>query len=162
LGQHRVVGVVHLDELVALVRERRARLLEIAVDRFLAVVDLAGGDQLVAWVLERAHGDVELVAILRLHVLANDLLADVFEGHAATLSVATPGRQSTGHSAPVRRACRTRSVSGGLRPTLRSVTLAWRRMPSGSMRNVPRSAAPSSPRTPNARLSACDGSASTG
>ena len=51
-----------------------------------AVVHLAGGDQLVARVLERRERAVELVHVLRFHVLAHDAFpvlakgTDVFVG----------------------------------------------------------------------------------
>ena len=53
LDDHRVVGVVQRDELVALVGERAAALGEVGAHRLLAVVDVAGRDELVARVPER-------------------------------------------------------------------------------------------------------------
>ena len=79
LGDHRVVRVVHGDQLVALVRERRARLLEVAHHLVGPVVHLAGGDDLVAGVSERPERHVEFMTVLGLHVLAHDGLAAVPE-----------------------------------------------------------------------------------
>src|SRR5882762_11517879 len=70
------------SDLVALIGERRAALVEVAGDRLLAVVDVARRDDLVARVAERLHRHVELVAVLGLHVLAHDLLAGLSEAHA--------------------------------------------------------------------------------
>jgi hypothetical protein len=86
LGDHRVVGVVQRDQLVALVGERGARLVEVALDRLGAVVDLAGRDDLVARVVEGRQRDVELVPVLGLHVLAHQLLSGLAQGHRPTLS----------------------------------------------------------------------------
>ena len=66
--------------------------------------------------------------------------------------VASPGAQSTGQSAPVRNARKTRSTSSTLRPTSCSVTLMCNSTPFGSMMNVPRCVAPSSSSTPKERL----------
>jgi hypothetical protein len=70
-----IVGVMERDQLVALVGERRARLLEIARDRHLAVMHVARRDDLVARMVKRAHRGVEVVPVLRLHVLAHGRLA---------------------------------------------------------------------------------------
>jgi len=67
-----VVGVVHGDQRVALVGERAARLLEVARDSIRAVVDVAGRHDLVARMAERGERGREVVAVLRLHVLAHD------------------------------------------------------------------------------------------
>ena len=75
LDDHRVIGVVQRDQLVALVGERRARLLEVARHLALPVVYVAGGDDLVARVVERAHRGVEVEPVLGLHVLAHRRLA---------------------------------------------------------------------------------------
>src|SRR5439155_13127012 len=64
LDDHGAVRVMHPDQLVALVRERRARLGEVARDLVLAVVDVAGRDDLVARVAERGHRHIELVPVL--------------------------------------------------------------------------------------------------
>ena len=72
--------MVKLDQLVALVGEGGAGLLEVASDLGLAVVDVARRDQLVARMLEGRHRRVELVAVLRLHVLDDELLASVAQG----------------------------------------------------------------------------------
>jgi len=62
-----------------------------------------------------------------------------------------PGRHPTGVNFPVMSADRSRRISSTLLPTVRSCTLYARTSPSGSMRNVPRSAAPTfSSRTPYA------------
>ena len=66
---------MQLEQFVSLIRERGAALLEVGHDRFRAIVDLAGPDQLVAGVIEGLQRDVELVAVLGLHVLAHDVLA---------------------------------------------------------------------------------------
>src|SRR4029453_8623384 len=53
--------------------------------------DVAGRDELVARVLERRGGGVEVEYVLRLHVLAHDGLspcANVGAGHARTLTLA--------------------------------------------------------------------------
>ena len=80
LHDHRVVGVVERDQLVALVGERGPSLLEVAVDLGLPVEHVARGDQLVARVVERLHRDVELVPVLGLHVLDDELLPLAREG----------------------------------------------------------------------------------
>src|SRR3712207_7237863 len=46
------VGVVKLERLVRLIGERGARLVEVRANLGLAVVDVAGGDQLVAGMVE--------------------------------------------------------------------------------------------------------------
>ena len=74
LDQHGVVGVVERDQLVALVREGPAALLEVPRHLLGPVVDVAGGDQLVAGVVEGLEGRVELVPVLRVHVLPDDRL----------------------------------------------------------------------------------------
>jgi hypothetical protein len=75
LDDHRIVRVVHRDQVVALVRERGPGLLEVARDLTRAVVDVAGADQLVARMVERRERCVELVPVLGLHVLDDELLA---------------------------------------------------------------------------------------
>src|SRR5689334_19918083 len=55
LDDHRVVGVVEGDQLVALVGKRGARLGEVPTDLLLAVVDVARRDDLVARVPERLN-----------------------------------------------------------------------------------------------------------
>jgi hypothetical protein len=75
LGQHRVLGVVEPDQLVALVGECGARLLEVARHLLGAVVHVAVRDDLVTRVVERPHRHVELVPVLGLHVLTDDGLA---------------------------------------------------------------------------------------
>src|SRR4029077_20001953 len=75
LDHHAFVCVMESAQLVALVREGTPALLEIARDLLRPVIDVAGGDQLVAGVLEGVEGRVELVAVLRVHVLPDDLLA---------------------------------------------------------------------------------------
>ena len=72
---HRLVGVMEGDQLVALVGERGARLLEVARHLVGAVEDVARADQLVARVVEGRERGVELVPVLGLHVLDNELLA---------------------------------------------------------------------------------------
>ena len=92
LDDHRVVGVVEGEQLVALVGERGARLLEVSGHRLAAVVDVARADQLVARVVEGLDRRLVLVPILRLHVLDHELLALatqlLADGHAPTLSAA--------------------------------------------------------------------------
>ena len=77
LDDHGVVGVVELDQAVALIGERAARLLEVRADGLLAVIYIAGRDDLVARVLEGGEGDIELVPVLGLHVLADGPLASL-------------------------------------------------------------------------------------
>jgi hypothetical protein len=78
--------VVQRDQLVALVRKRRARVLEVAHHLLGPVVHLAGGDDLVPRVAERPERHVELVTVLGLHVLAHDGLTALPERrHAPTL-----------------------------------------------------------------------------
>ena len=67
---HGVIGMMEREQLVALVGEGGAGLLEVARDLLGAVVDVAGGDQLVARVVEGVEGGIELVPVLRVHVLA--------------------------------------------------------------------------------------------
>src|SRR3954447_19915337 len=87
LGDHRVVGVVQRDQLVALVGERGARLGEVPRDLVGAVVHVAGRHDLVARVVEGREGHVELVPVLGLHVLAHGALAGVAEAHRAATGV---------------------------------------------------------------------------
>ena len=75
LDQHRVVGVMQGQQLVALVGESGAGVLEVLHDLLGSVVDLAGGDQLVPRVVKGVERVVELVAVLGVHVLAHDRLA---------------------------------------------------------------------------------------
>jgi hypothetical protein len=75
LDDHRIVRVVHRDQLVALIRERSPGVLEVARDLTRAVVDVARADQLVARMVERRKRRVELVPILGLHVLGDERLA---------------------------------------------------------------------------------------
>ena len=75
LHDHRVLGMVQRDQLVALVWKRGAALVEVAQHLLLPVVYVAGGDQLVARMLERRHRRVEVVPVLRLHVLAHERFA---------------------------------------------------------------------------------------
>src|SRR5258708_14180090 len=70
-----VVGVIHRDELVALVRESAAALGKVPADLRFAVEDVARGDELVARMRERPDGGVEVLAVLRVHVLEHDGLA---------------------------------------------------------------------------------------
>ena len=77
LDDHGVVGVVEDGVLVALIGKRGACGAEVLGDLLGAVVYFAGGDDLVARVVERPHRDVELVPVLRLHVLADDGLPAV-------------------------------------------------------------------------------------
>ena len=64
-----------MAELVSLVRECRAGLLEVAHHLVGTVVHVARGDDLVARVIEGAERHVELMTVLGLHVLAHDGLA---------------------------------------------------------------------------------------
>src|SRR5262245_64609450 len=75
LDHDRVVGVVDRLDDVPLVGEGGARGRVVAADGLLAVVDLARGDQLVARTGERPKRRLEVVAVLRLHVLPDDRLA---------------------------------------------------------------------------------------
>ena len=68
---HRVVRVTHGDQLVALIRERRARVLEVLAHGRVAVVHLPRRDDLVARVREGLHHGLEVVDVLGLHVLAH-------------------------------------------------------------------------------------------
>src|SRR5205085_7153778 len=79
LDDHGVVCVVQRNGLVALVRKRRTRLREVRGHRLLAVVNLTGGDDLVAGVVEGPQRHVELVTVLGLHVLANKPFATLAE-----------------------------------------------------------------------------------
>src|SRR3954453_13028441 len=75
--------MVEGDQLVALVGKGRARLLVVAVDLFGAVEDLVGRNDLVARVVgEGGQRHVEVVRVLRLHVLADDLLGLVSRVHS--------------------------------------------------------------------------------
>ena len=76
----------HMDEAITnylkrkynlLIGERTARLLEVRTDSLLAVIYIAGRDDLVARVLEGGEGDIELVPVLGLHVLADGPLASL-------------------------------------------------------------------------------------
>ena len=78
--EDRVVGVMHLDQRVALVGERGPRLVEVAADLIGAVEDVAGRDDLVAGMAEGGDRRLELVAVLGVHVLADVRLASVAEG----------------------------------------------------------------------------------
>jgi hypothetical protein len=75
-----VVRVLKGDHLVALIRERPAGLFEIAHDLLGAVVDVTRGDQLIACMIEGGEGRIELVAVLRIHVLPDDGLALAADG----------------------------------------------------------------------------------
>ncbi len=75
LDDHALLGVVERDQLVALIGERSARLGEVSADLALTVVDVARGDDLVARVRKGRDRGVEVVVVLRLHVLAHDRLA---------------------------------------------------------------------------------------
>jgi hypothetical protein len=75
LDDHRIVGVVEGDQLVALVREGGAGLLEVPRDLLRPVVDIACADQLVARMVERLDGRLVLVAVLELHMPDDELLA---------------------------------------------------------------------------------------
>ena len=109
LDDHAVVDVMQRDELVALVGECRARLGEVAPHLLLPVKHLPGGDDLVARMGKRSDRRVEVVAVLRLHVLAHDGLATraqpaagrslVDVGHAALVALSR---------APRRRRCAAR------------------------------------------------------
>src|SRR5262249_7262695 len=79
LDDDRIVGMPQGQDLVPLVRERGARRLVVPANGLLTVEDLAGGNQLVARMAERREGGVELAAVLRFHVAANDHLATVTE-----------------------------------------------------------------------------------
>ena len=77
LDDHGVVGVVQRDQLIALVWEGRSGLVEVPAHLGFAVVDLAGRDDLVAGVRERVQRRVEVVNVLRLHVLAYKPLTEL-------------------------------------------------------------------------------------
>src|SRR5262245_17964360 len=103
LDQDRIVRVVQREQLIALVRERGSGLLEVAANLGLAIEDVARPDQLVAGVMEGLHGGVVVVAVLGVHVLADELLADppylsAGGGHASPASPCgpAPGRSSAG------------------------------------------------------------------
>ena len=63
------------DQLIPLVRKRRARLLEVGHYLLTAVVHVPDRDDLVAGVVEGAERGVEVVLVLRLHVFAHHGLA---------------------------------------------------------------------------------------
>jgi hypothetical protein len=90
LDEDRIVGVTKRDQLVALVGKRGPGLLEVRRDLARPVEDIPGRDELVARVVEGLEGDVELMPVLRLHVLDHDRFALLAEGlggrHDATLS----------------------------------------------------------------------------
>src|SRR5690242_17744455 len=65
--------------LVPLVRERGPGRGVVLPDRRLAVEDLAGRDQLVAGMRERGERRLEVLAVLGVHVVADDLLAPAAE-----------------------------------------------------------------------------------
>src|SRR6185312_17359702 len=97
------------DQLVALVGKRTAGLLVVGAHSRLAVVDVAGGDDLVARVGERADGRVEVVDVLRLHVLAHDRLpprAQLVMRSPLHAGTSTTARRSAAqaHAPPRRRA----------------------------------------------------------
>src|SRR3954465_3557117 len=75
LDEDGIVGVVQRQELVALIREGSTGVVVVAGHLLGAVVDLPGGDQLVARVTEGVERGVELVPVLRVHVLTDDLPA---------------------------------------------------------------------------------------
>ena len=75
LHDHRVLGVVQRERLVALIGKRRAGLREVAPNVVLAVIHVAGRDDLVAGMGECPDGRVEVVLVLRFHMLAHDHLA---------------------------------------------------------------------------------------
>jgi hypothetical protein len=60
-----VVGVVQGDELVALIGKGSSGLGEVAANRLLAVIDIAGGDELVARMPEGGDRRVEVMRVLR-------------------------------------------------------------------------------------------------
>ena len=72
LGDDRVVGDGEGGVLVALVGERTAGQLVVAGHLLGSVIDVPGGDDLVTRMVERRHRDVEVVGVLRRHVLAHD------------------------------------------------------------------------------------------
>ena len=112
LRHDRVVGMVQGDQLVALIRERGPRLLEVARHLPLAVVPVPGRDYLVARVVESAHGRVEVVPVLGLHELANDGLAAGAEGWLRVGHGARVARMAPRHN---RRPRGLRTVAGRVR-----------------------------------------------
>src|SRR5437763_1948190 len=85
-GEHVVVSVASEAGGVATIPrlgEGGPRLGEVARALLLAVVDGARRDDLVARVAERGHRHVELVPVLRLHVLAHHGLAALAQGLVA-------------------------------------------------------------------------------
>ena len=78
------------DQLVALIGEGGAGVLEVAGHLLAAVVDVPRADQLVARVVEGLDRRLELVPVLGLHVLDHELLALatklLADGHGPTLS----------------------------------------------------------------------------
>ena len=88
LGDDRVVGVMQRDEFVALIRKRSATLGEIGTHRLFTVIYIARRDELIARVPERGDRRVEIMPVLRLHVLPHDGLAacaEIGAGHARKL-----------------------------------------------------------------------------
>jgi mannosyltransferase len=123
LDDHRVVGVVEGNQLVSLVGERGACLLEVARHLLRPVVDVAGADQLVARVVESRQRGVELVPVLRLHVLDHEPLALAANpgghGHWLTLSLnARPARRSV---PPTRLCVHFAPMTVGSRPARRDL-----------------------------------------
>jgi hypothetical protein len=96
LGDDRAVGVVQRDQLVALVGERRARLSEVGHDLLRPVVHVAGRDDLVPRVAERAERRLEVVLVLRLHVLAHHRFAP-FAQRVHRLADDLGGEEGSGH-----------------------------------------------------------------
>jgi len=74
LDDHCVIGVVQRDDLVALVGKRRPAFGEVGANLLLTVEDVAGRHELVPRMIERGDRGVEVVTVLRLHVLAHDRL----------------------------------------------------------------------------------------
>ena len=94
-----IVGVMDRVDRVPLVGESGAGRGVVAADGLLAVVHLAGCDQLVAWMGEGAERHVELVAVLGLHVFSYDRCAALLErrrGCARHRSPSRPRRPSLG------------------------------------------------------------------
>src|SRR5215470_16371410 len=100
LDHHAVVGVMERAQLVPLVREGAPALLEVGAHLLGPVVDLAGGDQLVARVVEGVEGGAELMPVLGLHVLEDDRLSLLAHcgsrWHAATYISTAMLRSSAG------------------------------------------------------------------
>jgi hypothetical protein len=80
LDDHSVVRVMENRVLVALVGKRGAGRPVVLGDLVRPVVDVARGHDLVARVVESLERGVELVPVLRLHVLANLRLATLGQG----------------------------------------------------------------------------------